>query len=61
MDDTDKQANQNLYSLIKGEKVTLSSLNIIGDLSINGQIISNTIQNGKLVFDNKIQFPKAEY
>ena len=57
LDDSDKQATQNFYSLIKGEPITLSSVNITGDLKVNGQI-----QIGKLVIvDNKIQFPGAGY
>lgn len=54
----DKHTVENFLSLIKGEDVTMLSLNIIGDLKVTGniRINGNTITDGHLTVKNGSDF-----
>lgn len=69
LDDKDQLAMNNFMSLVKGETVTLSNLNITNNLTVSGSanIGNNLTVNGagaigKLnIVKNKIQFPGGDY
>ena len=63
LDDKDQQSINNFMSLVKGETVTLSNLNITNNLTVNSNLkVNGAGAISKLnIVDNKIQFPEAGY